>query len=460
MPETESAAPGGTPIPEVRGLPLVGVAPWLARDIIGYFVDQTDKHGTPLTLRLGGQRRLTLMAHPDELRHVLHTHAKHYVRGSTVDLVRPLLGNGLPLSDGPHWLRQRRTMQPVFTRARIAAMVPVMLRVAERYADQLKPDERLLTFPLMMRLTRDVIVETMFSGTLGDDTAAIDEALATFEAYIGRYSFFPVPVPLWLPTPDNIAFRRAVATLDRLVYGLIAKRRAAGPGEERDDLLGALLAARDPQTGEPMSDTELRDEVLNIFVAGHETTATLLTWTTSRLSLHPEVAARLREEHARVLDGRDPTADDLAKLEYTTAVLQETLRLHPPAFIFARVAERDDVVRGFTVPKGTVCLMSPYLTHRMSAFWPDPERFEPERFLRDRSLGITGGKAFTYLPFGAGPHICIGNHFAMTEAAVILVALLRRVALRVEHPDRVRPGMGALLRVAGGLPVQVVAASP
>ena len=185
------------------------------------------------------------------------------------------------------------------------------------------------------------------------------------------------------------------------MYGLIAERRASG--EPRDDLLGALLAARDPQTGEPMSDTELRDEVLNIFIAGHETTANLLTWTTHRLSLHPEVAARVREEHARVLGDRAPTAEDIARLEYTAAVLQETLRLHPPAFIFARMAEEDDVVRGFAVRKGTVFRISPYVTHRMAESWPEPERFDPERFLRDRSLGITGGKAFTYLPFGAGP---------------------------------------------------------
>ncbi len=448
--------PVSVPTPEVRGLPLLGVAPWLLHDATGFVLRQARRHGTPVRLAMG-PRGMVLVAHPDELRHVLVEHAKDYLRGNAADLIRPMLGNGLPLADGALWLRQRRTMQPAFHRTRLALMVPTMARIAARYAGRLMPGERLRARELMMRLTRDVIVETMFSDSLGADTAALDQALAAIEHYVGRYAFFPVAVPLWLPLPDNIAFRRAIATLDRLVYGLIAARRAAA-STAPDDLLTALLAARDPETGEAMPDRQLRDEVLNIFFAGHETTANALTWATALLSAHPAVTARLRAEHAHELGTRSPTLEDVARLEYTSAVVREVLRLYPPAWIVARVAQRDDVLRGRAIRRGDLLLISPFVTHRLAEFWPEPERFDPERFRRDPTLGLGGSKNLAYVPFAAGPHVCIGNHFALTEAIIALVELLRRVELRVEQPARVRPALGGLLAVAGGLPVRVMPA--
>lgn len=443
-------------IPEIRGLPLVGHAAALVRDPVRCFHDAVRERGSLVRLRVPGGA-ITLVAHPDDLRHVLHDRARRYVRGSSVDLIRPMLGNGLPLSDGEFWLRQRRTMQPLFARGRIAEMVGTMTRVARRYLDALRPGEEVSTHYLMMRITRDVIVETMFSDSIAGDAEALDEALATIEGYVARYAMLPVAIPLWLPLPDQRRFRRAIEVLDRLVYRLLEGRRAADPAAAPRDLLDALLRARDPETGAAMSPREIRDEVVNIFFAGHETTANLMTWATLELTRRPEVEARVAAEVEAAIGAGEIHEEALRRLEYTHATLREVLRLHPPAWIFARQAAEDDELRGHPIRRGTTLLIFPYGTHRLPEFWPEPERFDPERFLRDPALGIGGVKSYAYLPFGAGPHVCIGNHFALTEALIIAAVLARRGRLRALRPEEARPRPAATLHVAGGLPARLEA---
>ncbi len=440
-------------IPEARGLPIVGNLPAMLRDLSACVLQAVRDHGPLVRMRIGGGS-MVIVAHPDDLRRVLQDNHRNYIRGATVDLIRPMLGNGLPLSDGEFWLRQRRTMQPAFARPRVAAMVPMFVRIAARYLDALRPGAELETHDLMMRITRDVIVESMFSDSLGPDTGPIDAALAAVERHLARYAFIPVRVPAWLPTPDNLRFRRAVATLHGTVRDLVARRRAEPPEDPPRDLLGGLLAARDPDTGAGMSPTELRDEVMNIFFAGHETTATLLTWTVLMLTRHPEVQARLQAEVDEVLPDHDPTLEDLPRLAYTSAVLRETLRLYPAAWLFAREAVADDELRGHHVPAGTRLTLCPLATHRLAEHWPEPDRFDPDRFQRDPSLGLGGGKHYTYLPFGAGPHVCIGNHLAIHEATVVLAMLTRRGRLRALRPTEARPRPAATLHVADGLPAR------
>jgi cytochrome P450 len=435
--------------PMAEGIPLLGAAPTMLRDPVEFVLRVTRKHGPLVRIPLG-PRSFTLVAHPDDLRHVLQEHSANYERGRAVDVIRPMLGNGLPMSDGDVWRRKRRTMQPAFNRARLNLLVDTMAAVTTRYVDKFRDGDRFQTSDLMMRLTRDIIVETMFSDELGADTPELDVALANLERYVARYSFVPFQVPMWLPTPDNFSFRRAIATLDRLVYRLVSSRRASGA--RHDDLLDALLEARDAQTGEPMSPLELRDEVVNIFFAGHETTANTLTWTTYLISTHPEVFGRLRDEADLVLGDRMPTAQDVAKLEYTAAVLREALRLYPPGWIFGRIAKEDDALRGHRVRKNDMLAISPLVTQRLPEYWPDPDRFDPERFVGDRSGGNRG---YSYLPFGSGPHMCIGSHFAMTEAAVAIAMIVRRARLVVERPESVRQRSTVTLQVAGGLPVRV-----
>lgn len=440
--------PGGVDPPIAPGLPIVGAAPEMLRDAVG-FVLRTARELGPLFRVPMGPRTLTLIAHPDDLRRVLQEEQKTYPRGKVVDPIRPMLGNGLPMSDGEVWRRKRRTMQPAFNRSRIVRLADTMSAVTRRYVDRFRQGDAFDAYGLMTRLTRDIIVETMFSDQLGSDTADLDRAFVELERYVARYSFVPFNVPLWLPTPDNVRFRRALATIDRLVSSLIFARRASGG--QRGDLLDALLDARDDED-RPMPPQELRDEVINIFFAGHETSANALTWTTYLVSIHPDVFDRLREEADRVLGDRLPTIDDVPKLVYAAAVLRESMRLYPPGWIYGRVADHDDVLRGYRIRKGDMLGICPLVAHRLPESWPEPDRFDPERFLGDR---IKTNRDFTYIPFGAGPHMCIGNHFALTETAIVLAMIVRRAKLVVERPGNVRMRSTVTLQVAGGLPVRV-----
>ncbi len=423
----------------------------MARNATG-FLERVRREQGPIARVRFGRAGMVLLTHPDDVKHVLQDANRNYVRGTSIDMIRPMLGNGLPMSDPPFWLRQRRIMQPSFQRPRIGTMVTTMNRVARRHLDPLRDGDTRRAHDVMLYIARDAIVETMFGEPLGRDLQALDEALLEIERYVMSHMLLPFTVPLWLPLPDNRRFRAAIATLERVVYGLIDQREAGGnrPG----DLLDALMDGRDPETGERMSRRELRDEVMNIFFAGHETTANALTWATLALSNHPAVWARVRDEVDRVLGGREPAAEDIAKLEFTNAVVRETLRLYPAAWMFVRMAADDDVIRGYRIPKGTAVMLSPYVMHRNPEYWPDPERFDPERFVRDPSLGLGGVKNWAYLPFGGGPHVCIGNHFAMTEATIVLALLAQRGTLRAVHPERVKPRPAATLKVADGLPVR------
>ena len=434
--------------PVAPGVPILGAAPAMLRDAPGFVLRTTRELGPLFRIPLG-PRTLTVIAHPDDLRRVLQEEPKAYPRGKVVDPMRPMLGNSLPMTDAEVWRRKRRTMQPAFNKPRIAKLTDIMSAVTKRYVDELRHGERIDAHDLMMRLTRDIIVETMFSNQLGGDTAELDAAFAGLERYVARYSFVPFKVPLWLPTPDNVSFRRALATLDRLIVGLITARQASG--EARGDLLDALLEARD-EDGQPMPPAELRDESVSIFFAGHETSANALTWATYLVSTHPEVLERLRGEADRVIGDRLPTMEDVPKLEYATAVLRETMRLYPSGWIFGRLADRDDVLRGYRIRKGDMLGICPLVAHRLPESWPDPDRFDPERFVGEKT---NSNRDFTYIPFGTGPHMCIGIHLALTEMAIVLAMIVRRAELVVEHPENVRMQSKITLQVAGGLPVRV-----
>ena len=434
--------------PVAPGLPILGAARAMLNDATGFVLRTTRELGPLFRIPLG-PRSLTLIAHPDDLRRVLQEQNKEYPRGKVVDPIRPMLGNGLPMTDADVWRRKRRIMQPAFNKPRIALLTDTMSAVTRRYVDRFSAGDELNTLDLMMRLTRDIILETMFSNQLGADTAELDRAFAELERYVARYSFIPFKVPLWLPTPDNFSFRRALATIDRLIVGLITARQASG--EKRGDLLDALLEARD-EDGQPMAPAELRDEAVSIFFAGHETSANALTWATYLLSTHPETFARLRGEADRVIGDRLPTVQDVPKLEYAAMVIREAMRLYPPGWIYGRVAERDDVLRGHRIREGDMLGICPLVAHRLPESWPDPERFDPERFAGEKT---SSNRNFTYIPFGSGPHMCIGIHLAMAETQIVLAMMARRAQLVVERPDEVRMLSKVTLQVAGGLPVKV-----
>jgi cytochrome P450 len=375
---------------------------------------------------------MILVAHPDAVQYVLQQNYQNYLKGYS--LVEPVIGKGLVTSDGEFWLRQRRLMQPMFHRERVAAFADMMVSATEGLLEQWErhdPRQPLDVSEQMTRLTQEIIARTMFSADVGEQVDTLMDAFESALQYLNQRMFMPVPYLERLPTPTNIRYRRAVRTLDDITYELIQRRRQlieTDPDAAPADLLTMLLQARDADSGAQMSDKQLRDEVITIFFAGHETTASTLSWAWYVLARRPDLAAQLHAEAGSAFADRRPQAEDIARLPLTRRVVDETLRLFPPAWMFARQAIADDEVLGFHIPAGSMLALSPYVTHRDPAFWEQPYRFDPDRFLPESKQP---GHRFAYFPFGGGPRLCIGRDFALTEATLILAMIARRFELRL-----------------------------
>ena len=394
--------------------------------------------------------------HPDGVQHVLQRNARNYTKNTPAyRAMRLALGNGLITSDGPFWLRQRRIAQPAFQRQRIDAYIPRMERAARHIAEKWRADaacgREIDVFVDMMHLTVEVVGDTMFGADVSDHADALAPALAMILADIDRRITHIVPVPLAVPTPSNVRLRRAIAIFDRVILGIIAERRRTGV--RRDDLLDRLMYTPEPESGEVMTDAQLRDEAMTMFAAGHETTANALTWTWWLLSLHPGEARRLHEELDVQVTDAPIDVDTVKALGATQRVVLESMRLYPPAWIVARAATHDDEVLGVHVPAGSIVFASQWVTHRHPGHWAHPEGFDPDRFRPDRSAGR---HRYAYFPFAGGPRQCIGNHFAMVEATVVLARLARafqgdvvpghRVELEPVITLRPRHGVRATIR--------------
>jgi cytochrome P450 len=366
---------------------------------------------------------------------VLHKNHKNYRKPPF--LMRPmalLVGQGLFTSEGELWLRQRRLSQPAFHRQHLARLFPLMVGAAEGFVREREtagPGQVVDLLDEMIRLSLRVASTTLFSGDVTGDAGPIGRAYQTAFDFITRRVATPVRLPLWLPTPRNRAFARARRLLDEVVLGLIEARRKAT--SRPDDLLSLLLAAQDEDTGVGMSDQQLKDEVLTLLTAGHETTGAALAWAWYLLGQHPRTQEEVADEVRGRLGGRGPTAEDLPHLPLTRAVFEETLRLYPPAYGQAREAIAADEIHGFHIPAGATVALCQYVTHRHPDFWEEPEQFRPERFLPGRAADRP---KFAYFPFGGGPRVCIGNTFALMEGTLVLAAVLQkfRVELVPGHP--------------------------
>jgi cytochrome P450 len=406
------------------------------------------QHGDALRFRLGLTTRY-LFSHPDLAEDVLVKHTDRFVK--VYDPRRPsglgmVLGNGLITASGDVWKRHRRIIQPVFHRPRIATMVDQMAQVGEqRIAGWPAEEGPSVDIAVEMRqLTLEVISHTMFSTSMAQHIDRIIHALQVSTQYAIESDINPLFLPLWMPTSRNREFRSAMRSMDELIYGLLARRRRSG--EIHGDLLDVLLHARDDETGEGLTDHELRDEILTIFAAGHSTTANALSWTWYLLATHPDARARFHEEVDRVLQGRTPSAEDLEHLPYTRAVFEESLRLYPTAPLIQRKVATPTTVRGLSLPQGARVLINLYNLHRHPDFWPHPEQFLPERWLgSDRPCA-----RYAYLPFGAGPRACVGLHFASVEGLLLLALIGRRYDLQLAQ-DRIELQLMVTLRPKGGL---------
>jgi len=405
--------------------------PGIARNPLTFLTDVAAQHGGVADLGPFGRRRAFLIAQPDAVQHVLQDNSRNYTKGSQFEVMRLVTGDGLIASEGEHWRRQRRLVQPAFHRQRILeatqAMTEVTVAACEAWAAR-PAGQWLDVFKEMTGLTQRIL----FRALLGVEAAGRAEELGrawdeVFSFLTGRL-LSPVQLPLALPTPGNLRFRRAMRVLDDAVYEIIRTRRDAPTPV---GLLPLLFAARDEETGAPMSEVELRDEVMTFFAGGFETSATALCWALHLVAGHPEVLERLQAEVDAVLAGRPPTADDLGRLRYTRMVIDETMRLYPTVWIFARQNVEEDEFCGFLIPPRSLLFICPYVTHRTPELWPDPERFDPGRF--DPS-DARARPRYAYLPFGGGPRKCIGDVFALTEMQIVLALIVQRFRL-VPAPD-------------------------
>lgn len=439
------------PAPPARG-PL-GHLRAVRRDPLAFFLEMRARGGDVVRLQ-AGPLLAHLLSDPEHVRIVLQERHRHFGKGTRgYKFLRLLLGQGLVTSDGDHWLSQRRLAQPAFHRERIESFGARMASAVEALSDRweaLGPGAVVDVQREMMELTLRVVSETLLGTDVGPSIPSIARSLAWLLEDLNARVLAPWSLPMEVPTARNRNFRSHVAALDRTVYSIIAERRRSG---RTDDLLGLLMNARDAETGRRMDDRQLRDEIMTMFIAGHETTATALTWTFHLLSAHPTVERELHEEVDAVIDGRSASIADLPRLGHTERVLQEAMRLFPPAWMIERTPREDEVIDGWFLPAGSTVLISPWVIHRHPALWPRPGSFEPSRFATEHDAERP---RFAYLPFGGGPRQCIGNRFAMVEAQIVLATLARRWRLvALDRP--VTPQPLVTLRVREGLPMRLEA---
>ena len=424
----------------------------MRRDFLGFMRETARTHGDLVPIRFG-TRRVLLVSRPDLIDEVLVKRAKAFGKSRITKLLRPILGEGLILSEGPLWVRQRRLVQPAFHRNRISAYADVMVGYAAALADRWRSGETVDAHTEMMRVTQQIVVKTLFDAEAqGDDAHRVADALfVILEDFAARRRSL-LPTPEWLPSPANLRARRAIASLDAIVYRIIAERRRSG--EDRGDLLSMLLAARDEEDGAGMTDQQVRDEVMTLFLAGHETTALALSWTWLLLSRAPAVEAALHEELDRVLGERQPTLADLPRLPYLERVLLESMRVYPPVFSTSREAVIPTEVGGYPVQPGTNVLMSQWVVHSDPRWFPEPEAFRPERWADGLLERLP---RFAYFPFAGGPRVCVGAAFANMEAALVLATLAQRFRLHLAPGAEVEPRPYVTLRPHPGLPMRLEA---
>ena len=428
---------------------LLGNLPEFARDLLAFHEQCRDQYGDVVRLKLG-TRTIYVLNHPDLIHEVLVAQHRNFVKHSFFwRHVTAIFGTGLLTSEGDSWLRQRRLMAPAFHRERITAYGETMVAYTLRMLADWRPGDVRNLHHDMMRLTLEIVGKVLFDTDVGADADAIGRAFDGVTDEIAERFRRPVFVPDWVPLPGNIRYRRGVATLDRLVYRIIAEHRANGA--QGGDLLSMLMQVRD-EDGTQMSDRQLRDEAITLLLAGHETTALALSWTWYLLARHPEVDARLGQELKTVLDGRAPSPADLPMLRYTEQVIVESMRLFPPAYGLGREALRDCEIGGYHVPAGTTLFMSPWLMHRDARWFSEPKRFRPERWNDGLAERLP---RHAYMPFGGGPRICIGNSFAMMEAVLVLATCAQRFRVEQVSEETVVPFPTITLRPRGGVTLRV-----
>lgn len=425
----------------------------IQQDSLEFTRKNWEKYGDIIRIRFLF-RPATIIIHPDAAKYILQQNYKNYDKNIIlIKSIKVVLGNGLFTNDGPSWLHQRRLMQPMFHRNHIHDFAGTMITTATELAEQWDlsaQNAQTLDIPReMMNLTMKTIARTLFSLDFHEEIHILEEQMKIMFNQLHSYATMPFP-PIQFPTPRNKRIQQAIHAIDKLFYGIIQEYRKKGI--ETSDLLSLLLAARD-ETGQPMTDTQIRDELVTLILGGHETSAHALSWFWYILATYPEIEERLHEELETVLQGKPPTLEQLPHLSYLDMLLKEILRFYPPAHALSRHAVEEDEINGYSIPKDSYILISIYHIHRHPQFWDHPHRFDPERFSPEASKDR---HRYAYLPFGAGPHGCIGGGFADMQIKLACALLAQQFRLRLSPVDRpVAIQAHLTLRPKDGLPMTI-----
>lgn len=440
--------------PSPPSVPLLGHALAFKRDPLGFLQKTARDQGPVARLRLG-PLLYHLVSDPALVATVLQDRADRYVRDTRSSRnIRLVTGESLLSTEGDTWRRHRRLAQPIFHHRRIMALAEIMLRTCEEsashYATAADTSQPLDLASEMSRLTFTIVGRCLFGSELGPRATDVEQAFPVLLEELFNRAQSAVSLPIWLPTPAHRRFQRAIATVDDVVRTVLDERR--GATADRPDLLSLLLEARD-EDGSRLSEQEVRDHIVTFLLAGHETTASALTWTLCLLATHADTLHAVETELDATLHGQPLTLDALPKLTHLDAVLRESLRLYPTIWIAERRVTMDDTLGGFDIPSGSTVVVSPYVTQRLASHWPDPDTFRPDRFLGDhatRTLAKDG-----YFPFGAGSHQCIGQHFAMMEAKIALATLLSRFRIHLTDQKLPPAWAGITLRPQSTVPIRL-----
>lgn len=433
--------------PGPRGYLLVGSLPALRRDMLGFLQETARTHGDMSFFSIG-PIPCVLINDPETIARVLTKDHGHMRKSWDTRELSAALGQGLLTSEGEPWKRQRRLIQPAFHNERIRGYGAVMVDRADAMLDRWRNGATLDLHGEMARVTLDIAARTLFGTNVERDAETVGEALAVIMETFTRAITGWIPIPMHWPTPGNLRMRRAVRRIDAVIYRMADERRASGRRD--DDLLSWLLEARDEQG--KVGAQQFRDELITLLLAGHETTALALSWALMLLARHPEAEQKLLDELHGALGDRKPAAGDESRLQYTRQVVEESMRLYPPAWGIGREAAEPMELEGYTLAKGTQIFLSPWVTQRDPRWFPDPETFDPDRWTPERKKELP---RYAYFPFGGGPRVCIGMHFATLEATLVLASIMQRfrIELDAEHPIELQPAI--TLRPRDGIRARV-----
>lgn len=422
---------------------------WRNEDRIAVTQQVLDEYGDVAQLQVPGLR-IFVTNNPEIIQECLVSKHRSFHKDRYYEFLRLILGNGLLTSEEDFHLQQRRMVQPAFHKDRIASYAEAMVHYSQATRSGWRDGQKVNMASEMGSLALSIVGKTLFGSEVGTEAQgvadALDHILPLDNTVIGPFGSWLIRVPF----PSHRRFFKSLAYIDEVLYKMIKEHRASG---DQGDLLSMLLAAQDEDDGHRMNDMQVRNEAITLFLAGHETTAVAMTWTWYLLSQHPDVEARMHEELDRVLCGRTPTFEDYPRLDYTRRVFQESMRLFPPAYIIGRESIEDTTLGGYRIPKGSIVIMSSYITQRDKRYFPNPESFDPDRWLPENSAGR---HKFTYFPFGGGRRLCVGEPFAWMEGVLVMATLCQHWKATLDPSHKIGFDLYVTLRPKGGMPMTLL----